>query len=110
VDAAVVTTIASSVPDSGAAVAIVFGVLAVLGGAFGFPWWWGPACSLARAAWQGRRALADVKVEQAPEPISDGGAAEDRLIRPAPAPAPHYEVTDPLRPIEPGGGSTGGMS
>jgi cell division septation protein DedD len=43
-------------------------------------------------------ALRSVKVEPSPEPISDGGVAEDRDLAPA-------EVTTG----EPGGGETGGM-
>jgi hypothetical protein len=43
-------------------------------------------------------ALRSVKVEPSPEPISDGGVAEDREIPPA-----------VLTEGEPGGGPTGGM-
>lgn len=108
-DASTLATVTSAAPDPGAVVAVVGALLVVLGGALGFPWWWRPAVQIAGAAWRGRRALALVKPEPGPDPVSDGGTADDRLIRPSAAPAPHYEVTDPLRPIEPGGGPTGGM-
>jgi hypothetical protein len=52
---------------------------------------------LGEVAWEEIRSI-DWKVEPSPEPISDGGVAEDRDLAPA-------EVTTG----EPGGGETGGM-
>lgn len=48
------------------------------------------------AAWSSvKTAIKNIKVEKAPEPISDGETAEDRALRNSYG----YEVTDPLREI-----------
>jgi hypothetical protein len=77
----------AALPTTAAAVAsldpgLVVGLVVAIVAALGAPWWVGPALRVAAAAVFGARA-AGVKVEPAPEPVSDGGTAADRALPPA---------------------------